>query len=753
MAVLMTAGVLAPAWLLEPDPPSRLPFLILNAPPPGSRELSAVASLPAAAWTPLAEAGRGLAGLGETRHWLKAEIPPASVGSGDPALVVESKFPLFRRLTFYVVEGQRLIDEAEGGRDSRVGTAAPGSPYLHHHITRGAAPRTLYVETLADGPNIPHMAIREATEFAALTRTRLWLMGLLTGCSAFLLLYGLATAIAVPGYGAAHTTGAQAAFTAVVLLLLGYDQVLAPASSLDYRIWVTAVTAAYLWGLGLVIRSLSLLSKLDRSSWWTRRGYHLATGVMVGSAAMAWLIPPFLAPAAAGLGTLATTAWLCTTQLRYGRLRGMTWVLVAHWPPLVSAAVTVAEAVNLLPDTLYARFAAHLGVIWLGLAYAGASATELLGMSARQEQIRAAMANEHAKTTLNRLLTSVYEEVDRPIEAKVSIMFIDMVQFSAIASRRSDTETYRILAERMRKIIAIVEDHGGSVDRSLGDGILCFFGYGAGLRHKHHAIAALQAAIDVQRLAAGARHSGADAGEPLTLPMRVGIHSARVVIGNLGTNAHLDFTMIGSGVNLASRMETACAPFKIMVSESTMEQLRACRADVHASSPVLVAIKHKKRPVCAYEIDPFHDMPAVRVAAEQRFFRQTGSTRAGRRSTLRQGTRLVLESDLGRLDADGFSLHGFSASAGFQLGRGVTLTARLVSDDPVLAHVLQGYLLQTVVLEVRWSQASAGRYRHGLRIVGGSSQRREKLYAALRQAVGADEESVPTEASSLGMPA
>jgi adenylate cyclase len=95
-------------------------------------------------------------------------------------------------------------------------------------------------------------------------------------------------------------------------------------------------------------------------------------------------------------------------------------------------------------------------------------------------------------------------------------------------------------------------NHGGTIDKFIGDGVMAF--WGAPVPSERHAVDACAAALECQRLLALQRaEAGRCGGTPLR--MRVGINTGRMLVGNIGSSERLSYTVIGDPVNVASRLE------------------------------------------------------------------------------------------------------------------------------------------------------------------------------------------------------
>jgi adenylate cyclase len=148
--------------------------------------------------------------------------------------------------------------------------------------------------------------------------------------------------------------------------------------------------------------------------------------------------------------------------------------------------------------------------------------------------------------------------VSRGVEARpggqqqtLTVMFTDIVGYTGISERLGD-RVVPVLAEYLEAVSTAVLSQSGTIDKFIGDGVMAF--WGAPVPNERHAFDACAAALECQRLLAlqraAAEHSG---GTPLR--MRIGINTGRMLVGNIGSNERLSYTVIGDPVNVASRLE------------------------------------------------------------------------------------------------------------------------------------------------------------------------------------------------------
>ncbi len=195
----------------------------------------------------------------------------------------------------------------------------------------------------------------------------------------------------------------------------------------------------------------------------------------------------------------------------------------------------------------------------------------------------------------------------QPCHREVSILFLDVVGFSLVAEVKSAEDTFELLKPVLSQISETVHKYGGIVDNVLGDGLLCFFGYNYTGRQtmEDHAYTALSCALEIQRNNINWIEKQV-AKEQAIFPLRIGINTAFVQIGDLGTTKSFRPTIIGDGVNFAARLESACEEFKILMSPSTLDRIGNRKDELEAKiADRYISIKHHEELFEAYDVNPF----------------------------------------------------------------------------------------------------------------------------------------------------
>jgi adenylate cyclase len=189
------------------------------------------------------------------------------------------------------------------------------------------------------------------------------------------------------------------------------------------------------------------------------------------------------------------------------------------------------------------------------------------------------------------------------VSVEATIMFTDIRNFTPITEEYGAHGAVAFLNEYFGLMVDCISREGGILDKFIGDAIMAAFGIPVG--HEDDADRAVRAAIAMLReLKAWNARRVAEGKMPVD--MGLGLNTDMVVSGNIGSKKRMDYTIIGDGVNLASRLESACKQYgtHILMSEFTYAKLRGTYRTREVD---LVVVKGKTQPVSIYEILDYHN--------------------------------------------------------------------------------------------------------------------------------------------------
>jgi adenylate cyclase len=187
-----------------------------------------------------------------------------------------------------------------------------------------------------------------------------------------------------------------------------------------------------------------------------------------------------------------------------------------------------------------------------------------------QEVIRERLERYHSPSVVQQLINTGDFPHGRlpPIEREISILFADLVGFTAISERLLPTEVADLLNNFFEEMLKEVFAYGGTLDKYIGDCIMAFFG--APEPQPDHADMAVTAA---QKMLTRLQSLNAHKFWQEPLQLRIAINSGKAVVGDVGSYQRLEYTALGTTINLAARMEKICSPGECIISEATYTQI------------------------------------------------------------------------------------------------------------------------------------------------------------------------------------
>ncbi len=184
-----------------------------------------------------------------------------------------------------------------------------------------------------------------------------------------------------------------------------------------------------------------------------------------------------------------------------------------------------------------------------------------------------------------------------------TVLFSDIRGFTTLTEELGPQATVSMLNEYFEIMVECIQKEGGMLDKFIGDAIMAAFGIPMG--HDDDEDRAVRASVSMIRNLAAWNVTRLNEGKK-PVNIGIGLNTDVVVSGNIGSKKRMDFTIIGDGVNLAARLESACKQYaaRILISEFTYRKLRGTYRTREID---LVVVKGKTKPVGVYEVLDYHD--------------------------------------------------------------------------------------------------------------------------------------------------
>ncbi len=180
------------------------------------------------------------------------------------------------------------------------------------------------------------------------------------------------------------------------------------------------------------------------------------------------------------------------------------------------------------------------------------------------------------------------------VQLNMTIMFCDIRDFTSLSERMTPKENFMFINSFLERIGPVIREHGGFIDKYMGDGLMSIFPEGADT--------AVDAAFSIQRILKIYNEHRKNSGYE-SIKLGIGINTGSLMLGTIGENQRMDGTVISDAVNICSRIESITKEYGlcIAISEQTYSNLfRKDRLQIRNIGKIY--LKGKRTPVSVYEL-------------------------------------------------------------------------------------------------------------------------------------------------------
>ena len=182
---------------------------------------------------------------------------------------------------------------------------------------------------------------------------------------------------------------------------------------------------------------------------------------------------------------------------------------------------------------------------------------------------------------------------------RITIFFSDIKDFSQLSEEMEAEALTELLNHYLTEMTKIVAHYGGTIDKFMGDGMMVLFGDNQSKGVKDDCLRCVTMAIAMKKKMKSLQQEWYNQGIKKPLQVRMGINTGYCTVGTFGTSTHLDYTVLGTHVNLASRLESAAAPDEILISHETWSLVKE---SVMCRDKGEITVKGFSSPVKCYQV-------------------------------------------------------------------------------------------------------------------------------------------------------
>lgn len=245
---------------------------------------------------------------------------------------------------------------------------------------------------------------------------------------------------------------------------------------------------------------------------------------------------------------------------------GVLTSLVIHKPQLVlsgsiqiSAASLIGVATYFLVYAIYMHQRLHKLML----------SQQQLESEQKWHKIRAYKLSRYLPPTVWQAINRGDDKHLQAERKRISVFFSDIKDFSQLAEEIEAEALTELLNHYLTEMSKIVAHYGGTIDKFMGDGIMVLFGDSSSRGVKDDATRCVAMAIAMKKKIKSMQQEWFGQGIKKPLQVRMGVNTGYCTVGTFGTSNHLDYTVLGTQVNLASRLESAAEPDEILISHET----------------------------------------------------------------------------------------------------------------------------------------------------------------------------------------
>lgn len=229
-------------------------------------------------------------------------------------------------------------------------------------------------------------------------------------------------------------------------------------------------------------------------------------------------------------------------------------------------------------------------------------ARQQLESEQKWHKIRAYKLSRYLPPTVWQAINQGKDETLQAERKKITVFFSDIKNFSELSEEMEAEALTDLLNHYLTEMSRIVAQYGGTIDKFMGDAIMVLFGDSGSKGVKSDCLHCVSMAIAMKKKMKSLQAEWYNQGIKKPLQIRMGINTGFCTVGTFGTSSHLNYTVLGTQVNLASRLESAAEPDEILISHETWSLVKDA---IMCRDKGEIQVKGFTQPVRVYQVVDF----------------------------------------------------------------------------------------------------------------------------------------------------
>lgn len=278
---------------------------------------------------------------------------------------------------------------------------------------------------------------------------------------------------------------------------------------------------------------------------------------------------------------------------------GIIIALIIYQPKLIlSSSIEISAASLIGIITYFLIYAVYMNQRFRKLSLV----RQQLENEQKWHKIRAYKLSRYLPPTVWKAINEGKDEALQAERKKITVFFSDIKNFSELSEEMEAEALTELLNHYLTEMSRIVAQYGGTIDKFMGDAIMVLFGDSNSQGVKADCLHCVSMAIAMKKKMRSLRAEWYSQGIKNPLQIRMGINTGFCTVGTFGTSSHLNYTVLGTQVNLASRLESAAEPDEILISHETWSLVRD---SIMCRDKGEIQVKGFTQPVRVYQVADF----------------------------------------------------------------------------------------------------------------------------------------------------